>query len=622
MIETTEILEGTIENNQTLEGEVNNSSSSDYKLPIASEKVLGGIKVGKNLTIEADGTLNAQAGGSGEAATSKLSKVLFDNAEGEVQEVILNDELANFKYVDIYYSYLGNTWGYDNTRIYEPNGKLTNLTIDVLNNEKIYTTTSTWSLNGNTITKIKAERFRFGVTPDITRAQNTEDICIHRVVGHYDENVVIIGDVTIIEEKDPTVPQHVKNITQEDINKWNGGTGGTGDSSNLKYNYVVDGVRLYVDGVNGSDNNDGSSSKPFKTIERFFDEANKLNNGRNDIRCYIVRSGIYTISKHSINHLTIHITGSVDGVILNFTTDRDVKFYECHTNLNNVTIRCPNATELAFDGGSVALTKCTFEKAVTCYSCSGYFETVTLPNLIANYSNLSLHIINITNTSTNAHAYRFESCVVRMYGSCQNAPLSSTPTNTPAFICSNNSFIYCAITLRIQSPTYKYGFYGDGNFVATNETYYNYWVNRTDLGIGFKDVPSMFINTSKNIKTSELGSGGGTAYEPKQYDLTQYVYKDVTNIDFTRTRCINKFDRVVIDFVIRCDIVAETDTILFELPEELTSVQSVDFLCVSTGSEINYGFGWINKGKYICVRMPKDISSSVDYLRACIVYDL
>lgn len=35
-----------------------------YTLPIASKDVLGGIKVGENLTIEEDGTLNAKASGS------------------------------------------------------------------------------------------------------------------------------------------------------------------------------------------------------------------------------------------------------------------------------------------------------------------------------------------------------------------------------------------------------------------------------------------------------------------------------------------------------------------------------------------------------------------------------
>ena len=36
-----------------------------YELPIASKDTLGGIKVGENLTISEDGTLNAKASGSG-----------------------------------------------------------------------------------------------------------------------------------------------------------------------------------------------------------------------------------------------------------------------------------------------------------------------------------------------------------------------------------------------------------------------------------------------------------------------------------------------------------------------------------------------------------------------------
>lgn len=41
------------------------SGGSSYTLPIASDKTLGGIKVGKNLTINPDGTLDAQSGGGG-----------------------------------------------------------------------------------------------------------------------------------------------------------------------------------------------------------------------------------------------------------------------------------------------------------------------------------------------------------------------------------------------------------------------------------------------------------------------------------------------------------------------------------------------------------------------------
>ena len=52
--------------------EEENYSGKPYELPIASKDVLGGIKVGENLTIDEDGTLNAQAGGSNEEDTGWL----------------------------------------------------------------------------------------------------------------------------------------------------------------------------------------------------------------------------------------------------------------------------------------------------------------------------------------------------------------------------------------------------------------------------------------------------------------------------------------------------------------------------------------------------------------------
>lgn len=59
----------------------------DAQIPIASASELGGIKVGQNLTIEPDGTLNAQAGGSG----SDNDKVAVDsNAQAGYLENVLD----------------------------------------------------------------------------------------------------------------------------------------------------------------------------------------------------------------------------------------------------------------------------------------------------------------------------------------------------------------------------------------------------------------------------------------------------------------------------------------------------------------------------------------------------
>lgn len=127
--------------------------------------------------------------GTGGGTGGGIPAVILYESENDVScDVTLSESLANFKYVEIFYSYLGNTWGYDYTKVYEPDGKLINLSVDVLNNNRMYTTTSTWSLSGTTITKAKAERFRFGVTPDITRAENAEDIVINKVIGYYDES--------------------------------------------------------------------------------------------------------------------------------------------------------------------------------------------------------------------------------------------------------------------------------------------------------------------------------------------------------------------------------------------------------------------------------------------------
>lgn len=50
-----------------------------YSLPVAAKDTLGGIKVGKNLTIESDGTLNAEGGGGTTGVTT------FNNRKGDVK---------------------------------------------------------------------------------------------------------------------------------------------------------------------------------------------------------------------------------------------------------------------------------------------------------------------------------------------------------------------------------------------------------------------------------------------------------------------------------------------------------------------------------------------------------
>lgn len=59
-------------------------------LPIASQNTLGAIKVGNNLSIDPDGTLNAAGGGGGATALNDLTDV--ENIQPEQNEILMFDE--------------------------------------------------------------------------------------------------------------------------------------------------------------------------------------------------------------------------------------------------------------------------------------------------------------------------------------------------------------------------------------------------------------------------------------------------------------------------------------------------------------------------------------------------
>ena len=58
-------VQGRVGSNSSLKGSISTGGQSTYILPIASETILGGIKIGDNLVINEDGVLSAVAGGTG-----------------------------------------------------------------------------------------------------------------------------------------------------------------------------------------------------------------------------------------------------------------------------------------------------------------------------------------------------------------------------------------------------------------------------------------------------------------------------------------------------------------------------------------------------------------------------
>ena len=186
--------------------EIQGGGSGITEIPIASKTTLGGIKVGANLTIEEDGTLNATAssgGGNGaddvpintiveydgeevpsgwEEVVDSNDVVLFESTSGTQNTITLNDSVANYEYIEIFY---GNSTqsGNGSVKIHQPNGKGADLyTLATLNTD-LYINTFRLSISGNTLTPVHFGSNIIQKSSYIIDSK-TNLIYVYRVVGY------------------------------------------------------------------------------------------------------------------------------------------------------------------------------------------------------------------------------------------------------------------------------------------------------------------------------------------------------------------------------------------------------------------------------------------------------
>lgn len=139
-------------------------------------------------------------------------------------------------------------------------------------------------------------------------------------------------------------------------------------------------LRYYIDSINGDDNSDGSEKSPWQTLTPLINIANKVDNGRSDIRCYFASAGVYELPYLSFTGMAIHMTGLVDGVVVN-QSGGDFAIYGGHFNFKKLTLRSTNpisleSTVCVFDtvtfdlhpniwGGKCDFNKCVFNKGLS-----------------------------------------------------------------------------------------------------------------------------------------------------------------------------------------------------------------------------------------------------------------
>ena len=110
--------------------------------------------------------------------------VLYTNADGTVSTIsTLSDSVANYTYIEIYYGWIGGSFGLLSTRVHRPTSTNVNLSTSVLNNSALYFADSQWTLSGTSITNTKGEYWRIQTNGTVTRATQN-NVAIFKVIGY------------------------------------------------------------------------------------------------------------------------------------------------------------------------------------------------------------------------------------------------------------------------------------------------------------------------------------------------------------------------------------------------------------------------------------------------------
>lgn len=228
--------------------------------------------------------------------------------------------------------------------------------------------------------------------------------------------------------------------------------------------------RLYVDGVNGNDDNDGSSSAPFKTLDRFLQTCNQ---DMTDIRCYIVSAGTYVATLQVLQGMTLHITSTVPGVkIIWGSSDQEAfVWYNSHINFQGPTgsyieMNCPypyvygdnclfTFVRVKWDCGFY-----TYNGALDAKACSFYYGRFS-KTMIDIYGGTA-----ITATS-DVIAYKFflDQCQGRLTGAFtlpSDEPVSGDQQANSCLVTAQNSYYSLEFTPTIPANKAAYGLRASG----------------------------------------------------------------------------------------------------------------------------------------------------------------
>lgn len=114
-----------------------------------------------------------------------IATELFNNPDGAAKDIELNDSLANYKYIEIYYT--NPTFDiFDSSRIDNPNGKKTSLKVSMryADGGAYYTYFRDVSFDGNKITNLYGGYYAVRTDGSIEYFNNNNYISVTKVLGY------------------------------------------------------------------------------------------------------------------------------------------------------------------------------------------------------------------------------------------------------------------------------------------------------------------------------------------------------------------------------------------------------------------------------------------------------
>jgi hypothetical protein len=115
--------------------------------------------------------------------------ILYDGNESRTDtDITLNDSASNYKILEIYFNYYNiDDAKYKSIKVYEPNGKIALIDGSYANATYLYFESARYTINGTTLTRSSAYRWRFRTDGNAKRTDtktNDPSIWITRVVGY------------------------------------------------------------------------------------------------------------------------------------------------------------------------------------------------------------------------------------------------------------------------------------------------------------------------------------------------------------------------------------------------------------------------------------------------------